>query len=196
MSDLVVTGGQLVPAPTQRDGFHRCLLEGLARSPKALPCKYFYDATGSDLFDRICALPEYYQTRTEFALLGRHAPEMAFLAGSDVQLIEFGAGSLRKVRVLLDALDGVEEYVPIDISGDYLRAVAAQFESEYPALAVTPVVGDFTTALQPSGNRRAAHRVFSRLDCRQFPATTRRVPSWPMRRTNCAAAHCSSAPTW
>jgi dimethylhistidine N-methyltransferase len=146
MSELALSEARILRAPTQ-DGFHRCLLEGLSRSPKALPCKYFYDAIGSALFDRICELPEYYQTRTELALLGRHAPEMAFLAGSDVQLVEFGAGSLRKVRVLLDAFDGVESYVPIDISGEHLRIVAAELARDYPLLDVEPVIGDFTQSL-------------------------------------------------
>jgi dimethylhistidine N-methyltransferase len=156
MSNLSLYDGPVLRAPTQADGFHRCLIEGLSKSPKALPCKYFYDATGSDLFDRICELPEYYQTRTELALLKAHAAEMALLAGSDVQLIEFGAGSLKKVRVLLDHFNGIEEYVPIDISGDYLRAVANELDAEYGGFAVTPVIGDFTAnlPLPESGARR------------------------------------------
>src|SRR3954468_11437598 len=90
------------PAPV--GSFAESVLMGLARTPKAIACKYFYDERGSRLFDRICELPEYYQTRTEMALLQRHAPEIAALIGTDVEIVEFGAGSLRKVRLLLDAL--------------------------------------------------------------------------------------------
>src|SRR5450432_1964770 len=105
------------------ESFGRGLIEGLERSPKDIPCKYFYDATGSALFDAICALPEYYQTRTEVALLRRHAGEIAALIGADAQIVEFGAGALRKVRILLDPLESPRGYTPIDISGAYLRDV-------------------------------------------------------------------------
>ncbi len=146
MSDLALWDGGLARPLPREDGFRGALFEGLSRSPRALPCKYFYDAVGSDLFEQICELPEYYQTRTELALLQRYANEIATLAGDKVEIIEFGAGALRKIRVLLDAMPGAEAYVPIDISGDYLQSVAAELEAEYPALTVTPVVADFTKA--------------------------------------------------
>jgi dimethylhistidine N-methyltransferase len=138
------------------EGFHRCFIDGLSQDPKVLPCKYFYDAIGSDLFDRICELPEYYQTRTELKLLKDHAGEIASLLGPNAELIEFGAGALRKVRVLIEALDGIHAYVPVDISGEYLKAVTATLERDYPALLVEPVVGDFTNPvnLPLSGSRR------------------------------------------
>ena len=92
------------PVPLETTGsFARALSEGLTRTPKEISCKYFYDAEGSALFDAICALPEYYQTRTEVALLRRHASEIAGLIGPDAEILEFGAGSLRKIRILLDA---------------------------------------------------------------------------------------------
>ena len=91
------------------------------KTPKEIACKYFYDAAGSALFDAICALPEYYQTRTEVTLLRRHAGEMASLIGADAEIVEFGAGALRKIRILLDALERPRGYTPIDISGAYLR---------------------------------------------------------------------------
>jgi dimethylhistidine N-methyltransferase len=128
--------------------FARALGEGLARTPKEIPCKYFYDAEGSALFDAICALPEYYQTRTELMLLRRHAAEVAALIGPGVELVEFGAGSLRKVRVLLDTLSLPRAYTPIDISGSYLRRVASRLAADYPALPVRPLAGDFTAPLQ------------------------------------------------
>jgi len=139
--------------------FASAVLAGLMRAPKRIPCKYFYDEAGSELFDRICELPEYYQTRTELALLETHARELSRLIGPDAEVVEFGAGSLTKVRILLDALENPRAYVPIDISGDYLRGVAAKLDADYPALLVDPVTADFTGplelgALQPGAARR------------------------------------------
>ena len=123
------------------------LQAALGAGRRRISPKYFYDAHGSQLFDAICELPEYYPTRTELALLGRHAGEMAALAGPDAELVEFGAGSLRKVRLLLDALVRPAGYVPIDISGEHLARAAAQLRQDYPALAVHPVVADYTQPL-------------------------------------------------
>jgi len=134
-------------APEIQSEFARALIEGLSATPKTLPCKYFYDAEGSALFDRICELPEYYPTRTEFGLLARHAAEIARLVGDEVALIEFGAGSLTKVGLLLDALAHPRAYVPIDISGDYLRAMVERLKASRPALSVLPVIADFTKPL-------------------------------------------------
>ncbi len=135
--------------------FADSLIAGLTQSPKELACKYFYDEAGSRLFDQICELPEYYQTRTEMMLLQRHGGEIAALMGSGVEVVEFGAGSLRKVRVLLDAAD-VKSYVPLDISGDYLRGVVRELAADYPALPVRPVIADFTQPLDISGDARRA----------------------------------------
>ena len=133
------------------DSFAACLADGLSRSPKEIACKYFYDAEGSALFDAICALPEYYQTRTEVALLRRHAGEIADLIGADAEIVEFGAGALRKVRILLDALKQPRGYTPIDISGAYLREVTRLLAADYPQLALRPVVGDFTLPMHLAG---------------------------------------------
>ena len=142
----------------QTGDFADCVLAGLRRSPKEIACKYFYDAAGSRLFDQICALPEYYQTRTETMLLTRHAPEIAALMGAGVEIVEFGAGSLRKVRLLLDAADTIA-YTPLDISGEYLMGVVRELAADYPVLAVRPLVGDFTLPLAipalPGNPRRA-----------------------------------------
>ena len=140
------------PAP---GSFAESLLNGLSGTPKELACKYFYDEAGSRLFDRICALPEYYQTRTEMMLLQRHATEIAALMGERAQIVEFGAGSLRKVRILLDAAQA-QSYVPLDISGDYLRGVVRELAADYPALAVHPVVADFTLPMDIPGDARRA----------------------------------------
>ena len=127
--------------------FADSLLAGLAKTPKEIACKYFYDDAGSRLFDAICELPEYYQTRTETLLLTRHAREIAGLMGEEIEIVEFGAGSLRKVRILLDALRNPRAYTPLDISGDYLAEVVRSLAADYPALALRPLVGDFSAAL-------------------------------------------------
>ncbi len=166
MTELPLSLGAAVPAPERGahrfpdPAFARAFLEGMRRTQKDVPCKYFYDETGSALFDRICTLPEYYQTRTEMALLARHAKDFAALMGPSVELIEFGAGALRKVRILLDALDAPSAYIPIDISGDYLASVCAELDRDYPQLLLRPVVADFTRpfALPPPA-RGTARRV-------------------------------------
>ena len=138
------------------EDYSDALLAGLKNQPKYIPCKYFYDAQGSRLFERICATPEYYPTRIELSLLHRHAAEFAALIGPDAEIIEFGAGAGEKIRPLLDALERPRGYLPIDISGSYLRAIAARLRSEYPALAIEPIVADFTRdlAMPPSSSAR------------------------------------------
>lgn len=136
--------------------FARDLLQALAARPHAISPKYFYDAAGSRLFDRICELPEYYPTRTELAILERCAGEIAALAGPAAEIVEFGAGSLRKVRLLLQAFDAPASYLPIDISGEHLRDAAAILRGEFHGLAVHPVVGDYSEdiVLPPARARR------------------------------------------
>jgi dimethylhistidine N-methyltransferase len=145
--------------PAAPDDFAQNLMAGLDRSPKEIACKFFYDTEGSRLFEAICALPEYYQTRTETALLTRHAGEIAALIGADAEIVEFGAGSLRKVRLLLDAVARPLGYTPIDISGDYLGDVTRALAADYPALTLRPLVADFTLPMSipamPGAARRA-----------------------------------------
>src|ERR1700761_1808790 len=124
--------------------FRTALLRGLTAKAKSIPCRFLYDAEGSALFDRICELPEYYPTRTELRILTDSAAEIAGQIGPDAEIIEFGAGSLTKVRLLLDALERPRRYVPIDISGEHLEAAAARLRADYPALEVQPVVADYT----------------------------------------------------
>ena len=147
----------LTTAPKSADNFAASLFEGLAKTSKEISCKYFYDAEGSALFDAICALPEYYQTRTEVSLLRHHATEIARLIGPDAEIIEFGAGSLRKIRILLDALIRPRAYRPIDISEAHLYAVARQLAVEYPNISIDPLAADFTQpfAFPDSPSRRA-----------------------------------------
>jgi len=134
-------------ASEPEEDFAASLIAGLSRQPKQLACKFFYDAEGSHLFDAICAMPEYYQTRTELALLARHAGEIARLIGPDIEIVEFGAGALTKIRILLDALERPAAYSPLDISGDYLGQVVRALAGDYPALTLRPIVADFTQAL-------------------------------------------------
>jgi dimethylhistidine N-methyltransferase len=145
MSWKTATLSEPAPARRARDqGFARAFADGMRAVPKRVPCKYFYDTAGSALFERICGLPEYYQTRTELQILARSAGEIAGLIGEGVELIEFGAGALTKVRVLLDALKSPAAYIPIDISGEYLAKVCAALDADYPTLSLHPVVADFT----------------------------------------------------
>jgi L-histidine N-alpha-methyltransferase len=132
-----------VPHPVEADAFLADVVEGLSRPARALPCKYFYDARGSALFDAICELEEYYPTRTETALLARRAADIAAFAGPEAAVVELGSGSSVKVRLLLDALDRPALYVPVDISRDHLLASAARLAGDYPALTVVPVAADY-----------------------------------------------------
>jgi dimethylhistidine N-methyltransferase len=128
-----------IPEPFAAD-----VLVGLSDKPKHLPPKYFYDATGSALFERITQLPEYYPTRCELALLREHAPAIASLFPPNCALIEFGAGASKKARILFGAAATIESSVPVNISGDFLQQEAAALRRDFPRLAVHPVVADFT----------------------------------------------------
>jgi dimethylhistidine N-methyltransferase len=127
--------------------FERDLVQALAHRPHSISPKYFYDAHGSRLFDRICELPEYYPTRTEFTILSDNAREIAAQVGPRAEIVEFGAGSLRKVRLLLDDLAEPARYLPIDISGEHLATAAAALKQDYPGLDVQPVIADYTRRL-------------------------------------------------
>ena len=153
ISSLASAGADFASSPSaplrsQSDTpFGRDLRAALASRPRAISPKYFYDAIGSHLFDRICELPEYYPTRTELSILERCAPEIAQLAGPQAEIVEFGAGSLRKVRLLLQAFDAPARYLAIDISGEHLSAAAVLLRAEFPQLDVQPVVADYSHAL-------------------------------------------------
>jgi dimethylhistidine N-methyltransferase len=123
--------------------FRADVLNGLAEPIPAIPARWLYDRRGSELFDEITRLPEYYPTRTETALLEDKIEEMARLIPGGTAVVEFGAGSATKTPILLRAVDPAA-YVPIDISGDYLRESAARVDSEFPGLSVYPVEADFT----------------------------------------------------
>jgi L-histidine N-alpha-methyltransferase len=122
--------------------FRDDVLAGLSAPIKAVPARWLYDRAGSELFEEITRLPEYYPTRTEVALLKRHCADVAALAGTRSAVVEFGSGSSAKTPVLLNCVQA-SAYVPIDISGDFLRDAAAALQEGFPALAIHPVEADF-----------------------------------------------------
>lgn len=128
----------------EEEDFETAVLDGLGRPRKALPCKFFYDRRGSALFEQICTLDEYYPTRTETALLERHKAEMAAVIGADGHLIEFGSGAIRKVRILLGALQRPVAYTAVDISRDHMLQSAAALAGDFPGLDVIAVCADYT----------------------------------------------------
>jgi L-histidine Nalpha-methyltransferase len=130
-------------APSE-ESFRDAVLAGLSRAPKSLPCKFFYDARGSALFEAICDVPEYYLTRTELGILETYADAIAERAGPYCRLIELGSGASRKVRLLLDALENPVAYVPVDISRDFLRESAASIAADFPELQIAAVCADYT----------------------------------------------------
>jgi dimethylhistidine N-methyltransferase len=143
------------------------VVAGLRRRPRTLPCKYFYDARGSRLFERICELDEYYPTRTELAILERSVAEMARCLGPDCMVIEPGSGSGTKTRLLLEALERPVAWVPVDISRDVLLRSSASIDGAHPELEVLPVWADFTEPFAlPATKRPCARRVV------YFPGST------------------------
>jgi dimethylhistidine N-methyltransferase len=126
-----------------REEFRDAVLAGLALKPRAIAPKFLYDARGSELFDAICELPEYYLTRTETGILTDCAAELARLAGPGCALVEFGSGSSVKTRLLLDAMPDLAAYVPIDISRQHLDLTAERLRRDYPRLRVEPVCADY-----------------------------------------------------
>ncbi|WP_292924289.1 L-histidine N(alpha)-methyltransferase [Novosphingobium sp. SCN 63-17] len=122
----------------------RDALTGLSRTPKTLPSKHFYDARGSDLFEEICLLDEYYVTRTEEAQLRKIAPTLSRAIPPGAALVEFGSGASVKTRRILDASQQLSAYLPIDISEAALAHAATRIRASYPALEVAPIRADFT----------------------------------------------------
>jgi dimethylhistidine N-methyltransferase len=120
------------------------VMAGLLAEPKRLPPKYFYDQCGSRLFEEITRLAEYYPTRTETAILDANAAEIAALVPADAAMVEFGAGSSAKARILLRTAGQVTAYVPVDISGEFLSNEAMRLREDMPKLRVLPVAADFT----------------------------------------------------
>lgn len=147
MSDFETATDLLDFHPTT-DSFHDAVVAGLSATEKMLPCKYFYDETGSQLFDQICELDEYYVTRTEQSIMQEHVAEMAMQIGPRAMLVEYGSGSSLKTRSLLRALSRPAAYVPIDISKQHLRATASDLCGAFPQIPILPVCADFTCSFE------------------------------------------------
>ena len=171
--------------------FAEAVLAGLARNPRSVPCRFFYDARGSELFEEITKLPEYYPTRVETALLEAHGEEIAALAGEERILVEFGSGSSRKTSLLLSALGQVPAYIPIDIAAESLREAAEWLSGRHPGLTILPLIADFTAtrALPARRAAEASARLLLRLDHRQSDTCGGaglpwqcRAPAWPGQR--------------
>jgi dimethylhistidine N-methyltransferase len=139
--------------------FLREVLHGLSQPNKRLPCKYFYDDAGAQLFERICELEEYYPTRCELHILRRHGRDIAARLGPGVAVIEYGSGSSRKTRLLLDRLHQPAAYLPVDLSGEQLRQTARSLARRYPHLPIHPVEADFTHAFSLPSLDLSARRV-------------------------------------
>ncbi len=142
----------------QTSAFARDVIDGLSQHPKRLSPKYFYDATGSELFEQITRLPEYYPTRTELAILRDRGQEISATIPKRAALVEFGAGATTKVRLLLNEC-AFGAYVPVDISGDFLKAQADALRKDFPWLDVYPVAADFTTPFALPGAIAAMPKV-------------------------------------
>ncbi|HEY0412539.1 MAG TPA: L-histidine N(alpha)-methyltransferase [Allosphingosinicella sp.] len=138
--------------------FRHDVLAGLATRPRAIPARWFYDRRGSELFEAITRLPDYYLTRTETALLEAHCPEVAALVGDGQAVVEFGSGASTKTRILLRAA-APRAYVPIDISGDFLRQAAGALRRDFPSLPVYPVEGDFMVRIDLPGEVAGAPKL-------------------------------------
>jgi L-histidine Nalpha-methyltransferase len=144
---------EFIEVPTVEPGkdFASAVLDGLCAPRKSLPARFFYDTEGSELFERITRLPEYYLTRTEESILEAHASDIVRRAGNGITLMEFGSGSSCKTRVLIEAAlarQGALHYVPIDISADFLGQTARRLLNEYRGLSITALAGEYSDAIR------------------------------------------------
>jgi len=164
---MVALARNLPPQPQGADSFAADVLAGLAASPKKLAAKYFYDGAGSQLFERITELPEYYPTRSEMRILRDQGAEIAKLIAPGAALVEFGSGSSKKARILLRAATPLAAYVPVDICGEMVEQEAAELRRDFPQLKVLPVTADicFPFELPPEAKAAPARVGF-------FPGST------------------------
>ena len=132
----------------QLEEFEEAIDKGLSSKNKSLPCKFFYDARGSLLFDKICKLEEYYLTRTEVVLLNEIIPEFSGLTGKNLHLIEFGSGSSEKIKILLSELRSVKKYTAIDISRDHLKTSTEELARKFPKVQIIAICADYTKPME------------------------------------------------
>jgi len=147
-----------VVAGATKENFRDEVLDGLSKSPRQLPYKFFYDQRGAQLFQEICDLPEYYITRTEIEILRLHGADMAKALGPQVELIGLGTGAGTKARILLEELHNPAVYVPIDISKEQLEKSSARFREMFPTLQVLPVCVDYLEPFELPLPRRLSSR--------------------------------------
>ena len=147
-----------VVAGATKENFRDEVLDGLSKSPRQLPYKFFYDQRGAQLFQEICDLPEYYITRTETEILRLHGADMAKALGPQVELIGLGTGAGTKTRILLEELHNPAVYVPIDISKEQLEKSSARFREMFPPLQVLPVCVDYLEPFELPLPRRLSSR--------------------------------------
>src|SRR5207249_3362164 len=134
------------------------LIAGLSQEPRTLPCKFFYDETGSALFLKICELPEYYITRTEMRILRERGGEIANALGPGIELIGLGTGAGTKTRILLEHLEAPVAYVPVDISREQLTQSTITFHKKFPGLEILPVCADYLQPFDLPRRNRIAQR--------------------------------------
>jgi len=152
------SGVALLDLEPARSDFLDQAVTGLSGSPRMLPSKFFYDERGSDLFQQICELPEYYVTRTETEILRQHGAEIAESIGDNAELVGFGTGAGVKTRMVLDHLENLIAYVPVDISKQRLTESAEALSREIPALEILPVCADYLQPFElPTPSRKPAH---------------------------------------
>ena len=149
----------LVKPDTVRTQFERDVTEGLSNTQKSLPCQWLYDQRGSELFEEITHLPEYYPTRTETAILRAHAKQIVQGLGPNPALIEYGAGASVKTRIILDAFENLAAYIPIDVSADFLLQTAEAIRRDYPGCPVHPVIADFLSEITLPALPEGANRI-------------------------------------
>jgi dimethylhistidine N-methyltransferase len=155
------------PAATANEEFRADVLAGLSKHSRTLPYKYFYDARGSELFQKICELPEYYLTRTELRILRRYAGEMAKAVGPGIALIGLGTGAGTKTRILLEKLETPVAYVPVDISKEQLQRSTKLFRKIFAGLEILPVCADYLEPVKlPAPSQTPARKVV------YFPGST------------------------
>lgn len=166
---LINSSSQQSVTVEQYPAFLMDVIEGLGKTQKEIPCKYFYDERGSILFTEICQTAEYYITRTELQLLNKVLPDISARIGPQATVIEYGSGEGRKIRDLLHALQNPSAYMPIDISAEILFDAARRLKREFPSLAIHPMVADYTAQItlpeEIAGNRDGKRVVF-------FPGST------------------------
>ena len=155
-----------VSAPESAE-FLADVIAGLSSNPRTIPCKYFYDAHGAALFQKICELPEYYVTRTEIDILDRSRADIASQLGPNIELIGLGTGAGTKTRILIEALENPAVYIPVDISEKQLRKSTALFRKTFRDLEILPVCADYLqSVVLPAPSRKPARNIV------YFPGST------------------------